>query len=219
MVWRSLHMCISKLHDLWDLLYEVLGHPDIMQPIALSFPTSWKVLICFWFQALFCFWGREEESISLWWKEEEETVPTWVFTCDFVWLLWGFQMDGENELGLQMVHSVVNWLAETPFLNKPSNMEQLHTEHVFKYRETILQQRKALQLLRCLVRNRVVVVLWETWAMVVGGVRVGGVCRLLDKPWRLKSCFKELQLLEIRLVRILLALLAPSGWLLVAHSY
>lgn len=42
-------------------------------------------------------------------------MPTWVFTCDFVWLLCGFQMDGENELGLQMVHSVVNWLAESPF--------------------------------------------------------------------------------------------------------
>ena len=161
---------------------------------------------------------REEGSISLWWKEEEETEPTWVFTCDF-WLLCGFRMDRENELGLQMVHSVVNWLAGSPFWNKPSHLAQLHTEHVSKYEETILQQLKALQLLHCLVRSRVVVVLRETQALMVGGVGVSGVCRLLDKPWRLKSSFRELQLLEIRLVQILLALLAPSGWLLVAHSY
>lgn len=45
-------------------------------------------------------------------KEEGETVT---FTCDFVWLLCGFQMDGENELGLQMVLSVIHWLAGNPF--------------------------------------------------------------------------------------------------------
>lgn len=33
----------------------------------------------------------------------------------FVWLLCGFQMDGENELRLQMVHCVVNCLDGSPF--------------------------------------------------------------------------------------------------------
>lgn len=30
----------GSLCDLWDLLHEVFGHPDIMQPIALSFSSS-----------------------------------------------------------------------------------------------------------------------------------------------------------------------------------
>lgn len=42
-------------------------------------------------------------------------MPTWVFTGDFLWLLCGFQRYGENQLGLQMVHGVVNWIAGGPF--------------------------------------------------------------------------------------------------------
>lgn len=60
-------------------------------------------------------------------------------------------------------------------------MEQVHAERGFGNGETIPQQQKALQLLQPLVRNRVVVVPRETRALMVGCVRGGRTCRLLDK--------------------------------------
>lgn len=135
-------------------------------------------------------------------KEEGETVT---FTCDFVWLLCGFETDGENELGLQMVLSMINWLGTPSEMSPPA-----WNSFLWKLgKPSCTAKSSANFALSCEEQAR------------RGAVKSSGSdgrrcegrwgVQLPDKPCRLKSCFRGLQLLEISLVQVLLALLAPSG--------
>lgn len=110
-------------------------------PLHCPLPINKRFWFAFGFGVCSPFGGRKEDSISLWWMEEGETayigLQMWFCLASVV-----FRWTGKMNLDCKRFTVWLNWLAGSPFWNKPSSLEQLHMEHVLKHGEWSCSSKK-----------------------------------------------------------------------------